>query len=339
MSRFKLIAGAAALALPLLAADLVSDGYDLRPRFEEGQELSIRSEMTMTFGLDDATAQMGEMEMIPEVPTVDIEIEATESMAETILAVRDGKIAKVRRTHGDEGFQVSGEVGMQGNFQDIDESEEGPLAGRTLEVTIDEEGNASTEDVTDDDPDPLEDSVLALVTERTHFEPMLPKGNVEVGGTWNVGDAMMEEITRAMNAATSDDPEAAKLMGVIESLKDSFEFDAKGKLVSVDGDTATIEWKVTAELSIDDLFGIIREVADPEDMGNLPESAEGSLEVAIEMEGTGTFDLGSHQLTEMKMEGEFVLSGEFAVNEQGMDIVASADASGTFEIDAGVTVE
>ena len=82
-----------------------------------------------------AMVQMGEMEMIPEVPTVDIEVEAVQESTETILAVRDGSIAKLRRSHDEENFHVAGEVGMAGNFQDFDESEEGPLQGRTLELT------------------------------------------------------------------------------------------------------------------------------------------------------------------------------------------------------------
>lgn len=339
MSRKLLFAGAAALVLPLLSADPVTKAYDLSPRFEAGQELTIRSEVIMTFGLDDATAQMGEMEMIPEVPTVDVEMEAVQEVTETIVAVRDGRIAKMTRTHGEEGFQISGEAGMQGNFEDFDEAQEGPMVGRTFEITIDEDGNAVVEDVTEGDPDPLDDNVMAVIHERSHYEQMLPSRAVEVGSTWDVGEAMMDEITKALGSATSDDDDAARFMGIIETLKDSFEFDAKGKLVSVDGNMATIEWTVTAELQIDDLFAIIREVADPEELGGLPESAEGSIEVAIEMEGSGTFDMELHQLTEMKMEGEFALSGEFAISEQGMDIVASADASGTLEVTTGVTVQ
>ena len=340
MSRTTLLAGAAALALPLLSADPVGKGHDLTPKFSEGQELTIRSEVIATFGLDDATAQMGEMEMIPEVPTVDVEVEAINEVHETILSVRDGQLAKLRRTHVEEGFSATGEAGMQGQFQDFDESQEGPMQGRTFELTKTEDG-WDTEDVTED-ADSLDDvgeMVLALTNEKTHWEQLLPSRPVEVGGTWDVGAEMMEEMQRAMSVMASQDSEMAPLMGIVESLQENMEFEAKGKLVSVDDGMAKIEWNLEAELIIDDLFAIIREVMDPDMMGELPESAEGSLELAMEMTGDGVFDLSLHQLVESSLEGEFALAGEFALSEQGMEIQASADASGTMEINTSITVE
>ncbi len=338
MSRTLLLAGAAALALPLLSADPVREGHDLRPRFAEGQELTIRNEVLVNFGLDDATARMGEMEVIPEVPTVDVDVEAVSELSETIAAVRDGAITKMRRTHVEEAFNVTGEAGMQGMYEDIDESQEGPLQGRTFELTAGEEG-WEVEDVSEDDQESLEDSVLAMVNERSHFEQLLPDGPVEVGATWNIGDAMLEEMQKALASASAEDADMAPMLDIIDTLKEDFEFDATGKLVSIDDDVAQIEWKVTGELVIDDLFGIIREVADPEMAGEIPEDAEGSLEFGFEMEGGGTFDLSSHQLTELSMEGEFALAGEFAMSQQGMEIEASAEASGTIEVSSSITVE
>lgn len=334
-----LILGAATLALPLIAADPVSEGHDLTPKFKDGQEITISNTIVMGFGLDDASARMGEMEMIPEVPTVDVEVEVLSELSETILATRDGKITKMRRTHTEESFHASGEAGMGGQFQDFDEGDEGPHQGRTFELVANEEGGWDVKDVTEEELDPIEDSLLALQNEKTHFEQLLPKRAVEVGASWEVGDDIFEDMTKAMTAASAEDPDMAPLMGIMETLQDSIEFEAKGKLVSVDGDIAKIEWTMTAELVIDDLFAMIREVMDPDMMGELPESAEGSLELSMEMKGTGTFDLSISQLTSVEMEGEFAVSGEFAMSEQGMEIEANADASGTIEMTTTITVE
>lgn len=340
MSRTPLLLGAAALAFPLISADPASLGHDLTPQFSEGQEITITQEMVLSFGLDDATAHMGEMEMIPEVPTVDMEMEMNVELTESILSVRDGKLAKLQRTHVEEAMSMTGEAGMQGQFQDFDESQEGPLQGRTIELTLGEDG-WEAEDVTEDGGslDEMGETLLSMATEKTHMEFMLPTRPVEVGGTWDVGVEMLAEMQRQMSVAASEDSESAAIMDMLEGLQDSIDFEAKGKLVSVDDGIAQIEWSMTAELVVDDLFSMVREVMDPDMMGELPESAEGSLELAMEMNGTGTFDLSLHQLTETNFEGEFALAGEMALNEQGMEIEASADASGTMEVAMTITVE
>ena len=340
MSRTPLLVGAAVLALPLLSADPASLGHDLTPKFSEGQEITITQEMVLSFGLDDATAQMGEMEMIPEVPTVDLEMEMSGELSESILSVRDGKLAKFRRTHVEEAMSMTGEAGMQGQFQDFDESQDGPLQGRTIELSLGEDG-WEAEDVTEDGGslDEIGEAMLSVANEKSHMEYLLPSRPVEVGATWDLGEEMLAEMQRQLAIASAEDSETAALMGMIEGLGDSIDFDAKGKLVSVDDGIAQIEWKMTAELAIDDIFSMVREVMDPDMMGELPESAEGSLELAMEMTGTGSFDLSVHQLTESAFEGEFALAAEMAMSEQGMEIEASADASGTLEWTQTISVE
>ena len=340
MSRTPLLVGAAALALPLLSADRVGQAHDLSPKFSEGQELTIRTEFVASFGLDDATAKMGEMELIPEVPTVDVEVEGINEYSETILGASNGAITKLRRTHVEENYSVTGEAGMQGQYQDFDESQEGPLSGRTLELTKTDEG-WDVEDVTEDagSLDEAGEMGLALTTEKTHMEQLLPSRPVEVGGTWDVGEAMFEEMQRVMSAAAAEDSEMAPMMGMVESLQESMEFEAKGKLVSVDDGMARIEWTLEAELIIDDLFGMVREVMDPDMAGEIPEDADGGLEFAVELTGTGVFDMEAHQLVEAALEGEFALSGEFAMSQQGTTIEASADASGTIEVNTTIEIQ
>lgn len=341
MSRTPLLLGAATLALSLVSADPVSEGYDLSPKFKEGQSLTVRNDITVAFGLDDASAYMGDMEVLPEVPTVDIEVEVASELSEEIMSVtKEGAITKMRRTHEEDSVIVTGEAGAMGEFQEINESEEGPMQGRTIELTKSEEG-WKVEDVSEDmdDPDEMVEMMIALSNERTHFEQMLPSRPVEVGSTWDMGDAMFEEMERVMQAMSAQESEMSQVMGIVESLRDQMEFEATGKLVSVDDGTAKLEWKMTAELVIDDLFGLLREALPPELLEEMPESAEGNIEFVVELEGGGTFDLRNHMLTDASMEGEFAISGAFAMSEQGMEIEASADASGSFEIESSITIE
>lgn len=338
MSRTQLLVGASALALPLLSADPPAKGHDLTPRFEEGQELTITNEVLVGFGLDDATYQVGEIEMLPEVPIVDVEIEVLSELSETILKAEDGAIKKMRRTHVEEGVHFAGEAGIQNNFQDFDESQDGPTLGRTIELTATEDG-WQVEDLTEDE-EPLEGGLLAVMTEKSHFEQLLPKREVEVGSTWDVGEAMIQEMKRTMSAAAAQGEGFEKFAGLVEALQDSIELDATGKLVSVEGDNAKIEWTMSAELVIDDLFGMLREVMDPEMTADMPEDAEGSLEFAVEMTGGGIFDLAARQLTESSFDGEFALATEFEmVAPQGQEMNASADASGVIELESSIAVE
>ena len=323
----------------LLPAEPPAESYDLTPKFEEGQKLEISYELAMSFGLDDASASFGGMEL-PEVPTVDVEVNFEETLQEEVLALRDGALAKLRRHHASSAMNVSGEAGMMGQMQSFDESMDNPFDGRTLELTVDEDDELSVEDVSEGDAlDTLDDSELAMATLETHFEAFLPGEPVEVGASWDVAEAMREELSKQITAAAEADDEVAEILDVLESLEGMYEFDATGRLASADDDEAVVEWSMEATLDIQDLFDIVREIADPEDLEDMPEDIEGTLLVEMTLQGTGVFDLSVHQLTEFEMDGAFAIAVDFAMSADSMDVEASGEFSGGIEFSGGVSIE
>ena len=117
------------------------------------------------------------------------------------------------------------------------------------------------------------------------------------------------------------------------------EVEAVGRLVSVDGDSANIEWKMSFELTIDDIFEMARDFMDPEITENLPQDADGMFEVVLEAEGVGVFDLSLGQLVSMDMEGEYSMAMEMAMSQDGMEMDGSAEMSGSMEMATVITVE
>ncbi len=332
-----LAAFVAALALPLLAVDLERETYDLSPRFVVDQELSIRSEGLVSLGLDDASASIAGQEL-PEVPTLEVEVSFVEEATEKVLATRGDELAGLRRTYDAENFAATGEFGIMGEFQDFDESDDGLLVGHTFELTIDEEGDVSVEDVSEDESlEPVPDAQLAAMSAASHFEFLLPSEPVAVGETWDVGAAMLEEVERAFGALASEDEDAAQVVQFLEAVGEHVELEAIGKLVSAGEDAAQIEWNLEASVTISDLFDLVREFVDPADLEELPEDVYGEIEAEFTLKGGGTFDFATGQLTEYDLEGEHAFSVSFSMSQ--MEVEAAADFSGALELSGGVTVE
>lgn len=328
------------LAASLLSADLVRDSYDLTPKFTEGQKIRIENEITFVVGLDDAAASFAGQELPADV-TLDVEMEMTQVMNEEILGASDGAITKMRRSYDTMGMNVTGEAGAMGQLQSIDESEEIPLEGRTLELTVDEDGNVEVTDVTEDD-DSVDEATQAMIKTQmveTHSEALLPRRAVEVGDSWDVAEASMEMFEKMAGSQGGGDADMARMMEAMKGMMEQAEIDATGRLVSVEGDLANIAWTMSFELSIDDLFEMIRDFADPEMTEDMPEDAEGMIEIVVEAKGTGVFDLKKHQLVSMEMEGEYSMSAEMAMSQDGMEMNGNADLSGTMEMTTTLTIE
>ena len=133
--------------------------------------------------------------------------------------------------------------------------------------------------------------------------------------------------------------EMAEIMDGMKGIMEQAEVEAVGRLVSVDGDSANIEWKMSFELTIDDIFEMARDFMDPEITENLPQDADGMFEVILEAEGVGVFDLSLGQLVSMDMEGEYSMAMEMAMSQDGMEMDGSAEMSGSMEMATVITVE
>lgn len=332
--------GSLALAATLLSADLVRESYDLTPKFSEGQKIRIENEITFVVGLDDAAASFGGQELPADV-TLDVEMEMSQVMEEEILGASDGAITKLRRRYDTMGMNVTGEAGAMGQLQSIDESEEIPIEGRVLELTVDEDGAVEVVDVTDDDTSVDEATEAMIKTQmiETHSEALLPKHAVEVGDSWDIAEASMEMFEKVAGSQGGGDADMARMMEAMKGMMEQAEIDAVGRLLSVEDDLANIAWTMSFELSIDDLFEMIRDFADPEMTEEMPEDAEGMIEIVIEAQATGVFDLSKHQLTSLEMAGEYSLMAEMAMSQDGMEMDGNADLSGTMEMTTTLTIE
>lgn len=330
-------AGSLLLVGSLVAASTAPRaGHDLQPKFQEGQKLAIRNEVTVVLGLDDVQASFGGQELPADV-TMDMEIHVEQLLNEEVVSLRDGAISKLRRHHDTMGVEVTGEAGAMGQIQSIDETQDIPLEGHTLELVRGEDGAVEVTDVTEDG-DAVEDTLIKTQVIESHFELMLPKREVEVGDSWDVGSQMIEEFARQAASQAEGDADMARVIDAMRKVLDGADMKAEGRLVSVDGDLASIEWTMSVEVTVDDLFELIRDVADPEDLEGMPEDASGSVQLAMEAKGNGTFDLSVHQLTSLELTGEYSLSAEMAMSQDGMDMNGNAEISGTMEMTGGVSI-
>lgn len=334
-----LLLGAGSLSLMGLlgSADLVRDSYDLTLKFSEGQKIRTENETTFVIGLDDAAASFGGQELPADV-TLDVEMIMTQVIDDEISEVRDGSPSKMRRTFDTLSMSVSGEAGAMGQIESIDESEDMPLEGRTVEISVSEDGDVEVNDVTEGE-DPLDEDMLGMMNGSQNMgDVFLPKSSVEVGDSWDIAEATQEVFDKLMGSNPGG-AEMAEIMDGMKGIMEQAEVEAVGRLVSVDGDSANIEWKMSFELTIDDIFEMARDFMDPEITENLPQDADGMFEVVLEAEGVGVFDLSLGQLVSMDMEGEYSMAMEMAMSQDGMEMDGSAEMSGSMEMATVITVE
>jgi len=330
-------AGAALLLGTLVAASgPARESHDLRPKFQEGQKLVVSNQITMVLGLDDLEADFAGQPMPADV-TMDMEIELEQILNEEVLGAADGALSKLRRHHESMSVDVTGEAGAMGQMESIDQSQDIPLQGRTLLLERGEDGAVKVTDETEGEA--IDEAMVKTQTLESHFELFLPKEPVAVGDSWDVGKTMIEEFARQASAQAEGDADMARVIGVVRDVMESSDVEAVGRLVSVEGNLARLEWTMKLEVKVDDLFQIVRDMADPEDVEDIPEDAQGSIEMAMEIKGTGAFDMTLHQLTSLELAGEYSLSADAEMTQgEGMEMSGSAAISGTVEMSGGVAI-
>ena len=329
------------LAVPMaLAMSPVAEELDLTPRFTKGQTLIITNTVSMEMGLDDVSALMDGQEMLAGAVEFDMEMAVTQELTEQILEIRDGKIAKMNVTTDTMDVEVSGEVNAMGEGDSLDESVEAPTVGRTVQITIDEDGEVSRKDITED-AEPLGQSDLATVNHMNHFEWLAASEKVEEGEEFEIGSDWNEMFEQAMASMDTSDlpPEAADAMeGMMESVMDAMDFDATGKVTKVEDGVATVEYEMDMDMNIDDLMDMIMGAMPPEASDQMP-PINAMLEMSMNMTGTGKYDIKLGQYTSMEMGGEFeiVFSGDADLG--GATGEASATMSGEITFASTISAE
>ncbi len=326
------------LALPLLAAGEPVETYDLRPLFSDGMQLVITNTLEANLELDEASARLGDLDILEGGVAASGEMLGQSRITETVEATREGSIAAVRRTIEESTVESSGDYEAMGESSGGSETEEGEFAGRTLVITVDEEGQVTVEDVSEGDFETLDDERLATQDQKTHFEELLPTEPVEVGDTWDPSEGFLAEAMEELRAGAEAEGDEEEFEQLMEVLTEYGSAEATGTLESVEDGVATISWEMEFTVDIPDLMDVIVDLADPEDTEGMPDSAEASMSMTLTVEGSGQFDLRAHQLTSFTLEGSMSMDAEGAVSQDGMDIEGDASASGAFTVTGGVEV-
>lgn len=315
--------------------------HDLTPTFEKGAKYEITNAFEMTLNLDDAEMKFGEM-TLPQVPTVNVNIEMEEVVHEEVKEVENGQLAEVVRIYDDSAVIISGEAGMGEMMEELDEEEEVPLSGRTLKIVKTDDGvevtDLTNEDLAADEQlEELSEQELATVDLESHFEFLLPSKSVEVGESWDIGKPFVEKMTKMMtsSAAAQEDPEDGEMMKeIFGTILESMESEATGKLESVDGDIATIRYNVDAKITFDDFATILEKVADQAD--EMPDEMDGEVTLEMSLKGVGKFDMSTHQMSELEMGGDFEIDLAMTMSQMDMEISMAGAMSGSLELGGGV---
>ena len=337
------------LPLSLLAAVPVgvafspaADTLDLTPRFEEGQTFTIAQTFKAEGALDDLSVMMDGAPVIDGgAISADMEIEGEIAMTEKIVALRDGSIAKVHVTMDTMDVAVTGEFEAMGEGDSIDESMETEMVGRTIEVSVDEDGEITRKDITEGE-DAIDDAEIAGISYENHFEMLLPKEPVEEGASFELApdwEDLMRDAMGSMDSAEMGEDERRAAEGIMNAFMDASTLEAVGKVTGVEEGVATIEYELSAAMTIDDLLELARSIAPPGEMDQIPPGIEAMMEATAEFSGVGMFDMNIGQMTSLELAGDFEMSMNGSADMGGTSGSAEVLMSGSMEISATLSVE
>ena len=323
------------IALLLLAAppahDLPPDEpLDLAPASTTGQELVLRSSLSLTAELEEvAVGALGLEEPIDGLGmTIEVEVEGVRE--ETVRGAEDGtptaleahvvgKTAAVRVEAEEEGRD---DLRIAGDFE---------LAphGRTLRMTRDDEGLVVFEELGEPD-EALDEALIQHWRLAPHFAHLLPDGAVAAGEPFELAAPWAGELSMGEVRQVADVVHGWNGMGgpaiattaawVLEEL----ELEGTGVVTAVEEGTAIIEYEFVGSYEVSDLVEMLL-AADPPGPGGSgpPEGATGSVEGEVALRGTGRFDLAARQLVHLELEGSVSMGLEL---DLGVRTTASASA-------------
>lgn len=319
------------------------DEVDLSLRFEMGQTFTVTSSSEVDMALDELSVMVDGAEVLGDGIGLEFLAEMREARTTEVLEVKDGEVTAMRITFDEQDGEFEAIYEGMGESDTMTESMDSDLAGRTIEVRLDEEGEVVVTDVTEDADGALSEEELAMFDLEPLSAGLLPDSPVEIGEEFELASEWMELAAEFMeedlSAAMDDlgDEEAAAAELVLGSLYEALSVEAKGKVTGVEDGMATIEYEISAAVELDDLMTLVAEVA-PE-AGEIPPGVEASMLMGVEFTGTGLFDLGLGQLVSFELEGDMSMEMDGAANMQGTSAEAAAAMSGAIALTMNVEVE
>lgn len=316
-------------AIPLFAAFAgTPDLLDLTPSFEAGRSLDIRQSMSINMDLDEISMTLNGEEQLDGAVEFGLDMTSTRSFVETVVDTREGRIAKMTIALNEMTATMEGEATAMSESQVFDESPTFPTVGRTIEVTVDPDGAVSKKDVTVGVEVPLSEAEAQTIPHQNRLSNFLPQENVEVGVPFELmsdWSSFIADLSPGSGPAELKGEQAEALQMMQDAFVEATTVEAFGKVTSVTNGIATIEYELQMLTSFEDMMELIKR-AIPEASEAPPVNAQ--LQVNVTMTGTGTFDLGIHQLTSIDLEGEFEVT-----------FSGDADVMGPAEANASVSGE
>lgn len=339
-----LISSAALLiGLGALSNKPAVDEVDLSLRFKKGQTFTINTSSEVDMALDELSVMVDGAEVLGDGIGFEFLADIKEARTTEILAVKDGEVTALRITFDEQDGSFEASYDAMGESDTMSESMDSDLAGRTIEVRLDEEGDVVVTDVTEDADGALSDEELAMFDLEPMFAGLLPDSPVEIGEEFELASEWMELAAEFMEEDLADamddlgDEEAAAAEVVMESFYEALSIEAKGKVTGVEDGMATIEYEMSAAVEMDDLMTLAAEVS-PE-AGEIPPGVEASMLMGLELTGTGMFDLELGQLVSLEIEGDMSMEMDGAADMQGTSAEAAAAMSGSMALTMKVEVE
>ena len=326
------------LPLALTIAPVQDEGIDLTVKYESGKTYTIEQNTTMTMDLDDVSATMNGEEMIEGGLEFGMELDMTGTISEEVLEVREGEIAKMNVTIDDMSVAVTGDVVTPMGTETIDESPEMPAVGRTIEVTIDEDGEVTKKDITEGVDTPLSDEEAAMAPHRNYLDLLLPSEAAEVGVAFELApdwESLVQDMMASMDTAGMGGEEAEMAEMMMNAFVDATTIEATGTVTKVEEGIATIEYEMNVQTAINDLMDLVKQA--------VPDAAEmppinAMLEMSMDATGVAMFNVEEHMFQSFEFSGDFEIAVSADGDIQG-PMEASAVLSGEFSSSNSITIE
>ena len=332
-----------AFALPLIAAIRPDDSFDLTPRFEQGQSLALRVDIEGSFELDEISALLNGFDVLGGGVLLEGTFGVQAALTDEILELRDGALVKLRRSIEEQDVSHSVEFEGMGESHADEGTTAGALVGHTLELSVDEDGELTVVDVTEGEFEAVGDDVLEEQSiEDTYYQKLLPSEPVEEGESWDLVEdqaGLLADFMEGVTEGVGDGEDAAEIAAVLKLLMENASLEAVGTLVGVEDGVALIEWSIEVSIELDDLIGIMQEIADPEELGGIPEGLDSSLSMTMSIEAQGSFDLEQHQLVSLSATGELNFEAHAAFSQPEMVLEANVLLIGSFELSSSIEIQ
>lgn len=317
--------------LPLAALTAVlpaAPSAELVPAYEKGIVVEVRAEVREELAFDGVTIYVNDQPL--DVPgaedgaTGDQSSETTIVYEDTVLAAEDGRRTRVQRS-----FKQLDEVSTSGE----EEEKEGPLADKTLILSLDDEGELVVE--LEEDAE-VEDLFLENHRIEHLVEAYFPGEEVEVGDTWELDDeaiAILEEGGPTLFEETDEEVEFGEMFEEASSLEGSVTYVRDDERDGVACAVLEVEYEFSVSLEGFDplLLGF-----DPEENGmgaaevvaDCEASGEGTVEVWVTLEHGRPVE--EVETLETEMEITFNVEGEAGTAKIVTELSLSVEATTTW---------